>query len=132
MPDSSGIITDHDVRLVAKVQGVTPTIPSPFKGMFWYDTTASTPGNTLATTLISSTYTVTTSDELIVASGGPYSVNLPVATGSGRLIWIKYMGTSSISVDSSGCTIDNEVTQRLSRPDCLMLADAYTSNWVIL
>jgi len=37
MPDSGGTVTDHDVRLVAKVQPTAPTTPIPFKGMFWYD-----------------------------------------------------------------------------------------------
>jgi collagen type VII alpha len=41
MPDISGSVSDHDVRLVAKVQGTTPTIPLPFTGMLWLDTSAS-------------------------------------------------------------------------------------------
>jgi len=37
MPDISGIVTDHDVRLVPKVQNDAPAIPTPFTGMLWLD-----------------------------------------------------------------------------------------------
>jgi hypothetical protein len=40
MPDVTGMVTDHDIRLVTKVQPNTPTLPIPFTGMLWYDTDA--------------------------------------------------------------------------------------------
>jgi hypothetical protein len=133
MPDITGAITDHDTRLVAKVQSLTPSVPPPFKGMIWYDTTGATPGNTLATTLISNTYTVISSDELIVASGGGYNVYLPSATGSGRLLWVKYIGASTIDVDASGSeTIDGVSVQSLLTSDSLMIADYNSGTWAIL
>jgi hypothetical protein len=45
MPDTAGTITDHDIRLVAKVQDSTPTIPPPFMGMFWWDTSSTLESN---------------------------------------------------------------------------------------
>ena len=133
MPDVTGVITDHDTRLVAKVQPNTPTIPPPFAGMFWWDTTGATPGNTLATTLISNTYTVLSSDELIVASGDGYNVYLPAATGSGRLLWVKYIGGSTINVDASSTqTIDGVNVQSLLTSDSLMVADYQSGKWAVL
>jgi len=133
MPDSLGVISDHDVRLVAKVQPNTPTLPTPFKGMFWYDTTSAAPGNTLAVTQISNTYTVIGTDELIVATSGGYTVNLPPATGTGRLLWIKYLGTSTITIDASSSeTIDGDLTQSLLQYDNIMVADYAGGLWAIL
>jgi hypothetical protein len=40
MPDTAGTVTDHDTRLVAKVQAAEPTTPAPFAGMIWFDTDA--------------------------------------------------------------------------------------------
>jgi len=37
MPDSLGEVTDHDMRLVPKVQNNAPAIPQPFTGMLWLD-----------------------------------------------------------------------------------------------
>jgi hypothetical protein len=133
MPDSSGIITDHDTRLVAKVQSATPTVPTPFAGMFWYDTTGATPGNTLATTLISNTYTVISSDELIVASSTGYNVYLPSATGTGRLLWVKYIGSGTINVIGNGSDIiDGDSTQSLLQDDDLQIADYASTMWAVL
>jgi hypothetical protein len=133
MPDSSGVITDHDVRLVAKVQDATPTIPSPFKGMIWYDTTSTSPGNTLAITLISNTYSVKSTDELIVASSSGYDVTLPPATGTGRLLWVKYVGSGTINVDGSNSdTLDGASSQSLLQYDSLMVSDYLTGAWAVL
>lgn len=38
MADTAGANVDHDTRYVAKVQAATPTTPTPFAGMLWYDT----------------------------------------------------------------------------------------------
>jgi hypothetical protein len=37
MPDVLGVVVDHDIRLVTKVQNDPPTIPTPFTGMLWLD-----------------------------------------------------------------------------------------------
>lgn len=133
MPDSLGTITDHDVRLVAKVQDAAPVVPAPFAGMFWYDTTSATPGNTLKTTLVTSTYTVIISDELIVAVSGAFNIYLPPATGTGRLLWIKYYGSGIVSVVANGTdTIDGDPKQDLLLGDSLMIDDYQTGSWAIL
>jgi hypothetical protein len=38
MPDTTGVVTDHDIRYVTKVQTAEPTVPTPFVGQWWYDT----------------------------------------------------------------------------------------------
>jgi len=38
MADTAGANVDHDTRYVAKVQAATPSTPTPFAGMLWYDT----------------------------------------------------------------------------------------------
>jgi hypothetical protein len=76
---------------------------------------------------------VLSTDELIVASGTNYTITLPVATGSGRLLWIKYSGSGTINVQGSGSdTIDGQNIQSLLNGDCLQIADSQTGMWVIL
>jgi hypothetical protein len=38
MPDLLGTNTGHDTRYICKVQDTEPTVPAPFAGMFWLDT----------------------------------------------------------------------------------------------
>jgi hypothetical protein len=40
MPDTSGVVSDHDVRLVTKVMSAAPATPAPYTGMLWFDTDA--------------------------------------------------------------------------------------------
>lgn len=68
MPDSSGVNTDHDVRLVTKVQTSEPTTPTPFAGMLWFDTDA----------------TMTTTDRIVLTAGDGSAV-----ITSGVVAWIE-------------------------------------------
>jgi hypothetical protein len=78
-------------------------------------------------------YTVTSSDELIVVPTGAFTINLPGAIGSGRLIWVKYFGTGTLTVDASSSeTIDDELVQTLLNKDCLMISDYTSSKWAVL
>jgi hypothetical protein len=135
MPDVTGVVTDHDTRLVAKVMGTTPTVPPPFTGMFWYDTSSASPFMTMSGTIISSgPYTVQSTDEGIIVTGSnSFTINLPVATGSGRLLEIKTLSTGSILVDGNGSdTIDGDLTQSLLQYDSMMIWDYIANKWVVI
>lgn len=43
MPDTTGVITDHDQRYVVQQSASAPTVPAPYEGMLWYDTDAPEP-----------------------------------------------------------------------------------------
>lgn len=87
MPDSSGVNTDHDVRLVAKVQASEPTTPTPFAGMLWYDTDA--------------TVTVTRTDRFVLTVGDGVSV-----ITSGVVSWIEIPFSCTIT----NCTMLADTT----------------------
>jgi hypothetical protein len=135
MPDVTGVVTDHDTRLIAKVMGATPTVPPPFTGMFWYDTSSPNPFMTVSVTIISSgPYTVQPTNECVVVTGSnSFTVFLPPATGSGRTLWIKTVDTGTITVDGNGSdTIDDSLTQTLLQYDSLMVCDYVVNKWIAL
>lgn len=134
MPDTSGANTNHDTRYVAKVQNDTPTTPTPFEGMIWYDEDAN--GSLAITYEISSKtgdYTATSDDDVILCSG-TFAVSLPAASGvSGKRFYIKNTGTGSITVDPNGSeTIDGgEIAVIESQYESITIV-CDGSNWHII
>jgi len=51
-PDTSGTNTDHDVRYVPSISATAPTLPVPFAGALWYDTTTPAPSDPWNDTVI--------------------------------------------------------------------------------
>lgn len=134
MPDSTGVITDHDTRLVAKVQTGTPVTPTPFPGMFWYDTdaTGSSVSSTVNLVTKTTTYTITADDVFIVCNG-TFTVTLPTAVGiTGKMYWIKNIGNGTITIDGDGSeTIDGAATAVMRRlnPTVPVVSDG--TGWLI-
>lgn len=91
----------------------------------------------LAITAINHTNTpyAATTEKILLAntSGGNVQVNLPAAAGnSGRIMYIKNVGTGLLTIDGNGAeTVEGEATQVLLNGDCaLIVCDG--SNWVLI
>jgi hypothetical protein len=133
MPDTTGTNTDHDIRYVTKVQTATPTTPTPYEGMRWYDTDAI--GNTsMSFVVVTNTYSVADEVELVVCNKATaFTVTLPVASASGRTITVKNINTGTVTVDgNSADTIDGIANQVLSQWDALTIVDYLANTWVII
>jgi hypothetical protein len=133
MPDTAGDNTDHDIRYVTKVQTGTPTTPTPYEGMRWYDTDAI--GNaSMSFVVVTDTYPVADEVELVVCNKATaFTVTLPVASASGRKITIKSIGVGAVTVDgNSADTIDGIANQVLSQWDALTVVDYVANAWVII
>jgi hypothetical protein len=133
MPDTAGDNTDHDIRYVTKVQTGTPTTPTPYEGMRWYDTDAI--GNaSMSFVVVTDTYPVADEVELVVCNKATaFTVTLPVASASGRKITIKSIGVGAVTVDgNSANTIDGIANQVLSQWDALTVVDYVANAWVII
>jgi len=134
MPDTSGTNTNHDTRYVAKVQDDTPTTPVPFEGMIWYDKDADgSIAITYEISLKTSDYTATSDDDVILCSG-TITISLPVASGvSGKRLYIKNIGTGSITVDPNGTeTIDGGTTAVIENQYESITIVCDGSNWHII
>ena len=74
-------------------------------------------------------YTVTASDDIIICGGGneTFTIDLPIPV-SGKIYFIKNMGTGRITVDANttgNTTIDENNIQILTQHDCLeVIADS--------
>ena len=77
-------------------------------------------------------YAALVTDDLIRATG-TVTVNLPAATGSGKVFFIKNIGTGVVTVDAgSGKTIDGVQTQTISAYDTMAVVDAASNVWDII
>lgn len=87
MPDTSGIVSDHDARLATKVDPSEPTIPVGFyTGMLWFDTDddSSVGGGTGVTGLQGATgIGGGGSGDINIDGGSPSSVYLPAQSVDG-------------------------------------------------
>lgn len=84
-----------------------------------------------------SPYTVISTDETIAgnATSGAITVNLPLATGSGRMLTIKKVDTSAntITVDGNGSeTIDGSETHVLTSYESITIVDNASGTWIII
>jgi hypothetical protein len=131
MPDTVGDNTDHDIRYVTKVQTGTPTTPTPYEGMRWYDTNAIA-NPSVSFVVVTTTYSVADEIEFVFCdSSTAFTVTLPTATGSGRPITIKNVNTGAITVSKAGDTIDSETSQVVSWGDSMSVVDYAANKWGI-
>ena len=93
----------------------------------------STGGITFKQVTISSSYTATTSDYMIDASGGTFTVSLPSAVGiQGRLLVIKNNGGGAVTVDPYNSElIDDKSFVILGESNVIQLV-SNGSNWIAL
>jgi anti-anti-sigma regulatory factor len=80
------------------------------------------------------TYTVLIDDDIVVCnSASAFTVNLPSAIGSGRVLTIKNINTGTITVDGSGSeTIDSLTTQTLAQWESITISDCSNGCWYIV
>jgi hypothetical protein len=94
--------------------------------------------NSKITSVTSASYNVVDTDHYIYANAtsNAITINLPEATGSGRVLIIKKIDSSqnivTLNSDGSASTIDDEYTQNLTiRYDSLTVQDAFANKWYI-
>jgi len=95
----------------------------------YVDAAAPTPTVVTKTT----TYTILTSDDIIICTSGTFTVTLPTAVGAtGDMYRVKNSGAGIITLDGDGTeTIDGVVTQTINQYDSFsVVSDG--SNWVIV
>lgn len=80
------------------------------------------------------TYTVLTGDDIVVCNKtSAMTVNLPVASGSGRVLIISNINTGIVTVDgNSSDTIDGSATVNIIQWEALQIVDYATNAWVIV
>jgi len=134
MPDTLGINTDHDVRLVAKVQDSEPVIPAPFAGMFWYDTDEDATYYIPITDPEITEDTSLTLDNVVILANGTLTLTLSSTTNiKGKLFRIKNIGTGIITVDPEGTTtIDGGLTAIIENQYESITIISNGSNWYIV
>jgi hypothetical protein len=77
--------------------------------------------------------TVLDSDVVVIATDGTFTINLPAATGSGRVLYIKSASTGVITVDGDSFdTMDGSTDLTLAQYDSLNIIDYYLNQWAIL
>jgi len=128
LPLSGGTVTGNTIftsGLTANTLNVTGLTQT--KGI------TSTGGITFKQITINSTYSATTEDYMIDASGGTFSVYLPSAIGlQGRLINIKNNGGGAVTIQPIlNQTIDDKLFVILGETNALQLV-SNGSNWVAL
>ena len=79
------------------------------------------------------TYTVALTDDMIKCNG-TFTVTLPAvaSTPTGKVFYIKNIGTGTITVDGNGSeTIDDQTTQALTQYDCMVIMNDGTEFWIV-
>ena len=109
MPDSTGVVTDHDTRLVAKVQDDTPTVPAPFKGMLWLDTNAVATVGVKSFQIKSTAYTLALTDEVIECTA-TLTLTLPDPTDTDYAGKVYYIYVNGDYIVTFSRTINGEAT----------------------
>jgi hypothetical protein len=102
-----------------------------FNGTNWIRKPANYYNSTLQTT---SNYSVAAKDYYIICDNATaITINLPIATGSGRIINIKNIGAGNATLNGDGSdTIDNELTQTLYQWEGCLILDYAMNKWVVL
>jgi len=80
------------------------------------------------------TYTATSSDFVIICNkSSAMSVNLPHASGSGKVYNIKNVNTGQVTIDGYDTeTVDGELTQVIEQWENITIIDYGTGVWAIL
>ena len=96
--------------------------------------TLKTSGRKEAKVTVTTTYSALPTDEVIVCnSTTAFTVTLPVASGSGRILKIKNINTASVTVDGANSdTIDGDPTVIISQWDCVQIVDYANTKWAIM
>jgi len=85
---------------------------------------------------ITTTYTITGSDDVIIGSNASSEITmiLPAASGSGKVYYIKNIGAANVIVDANvnGATIDTELTQTINQWGNITIVDGDSDNYYIL
>ena len=72
-------------------------------------------------------------DVIVCNKSSAMTVNLPAATGSGRIIHVKSINTGAVTIDGdSNDTIDGMATKVLAQWDSMMLLDYAANSWQII
>lgn len=100
----------------------------------YFDGVFTTDGRVLSTTTKTTTYDITTDDDVIVCnSTTAFTVTLPDASGSGRRFHIKNINTGAVTIEGEGSdTIDDELNQVLGQYDCADVVDYADEKWVVV
>jgi hypothetical protein len=90
-------------------------------------------GNTTNVRTINESDTQLASDEIIVCDGAGITLTLLEATGSNKILHIKNINVSDVTVDGDGGdTIDDEFNQTVSEWENIMILDYAVGEWLIL
>jgi hypothetical protein len=82
--------------------------------------------------IVTTTYTVADGVMFVFCnSTTPFTVTIPTASGSGRLIIIKNVNTGTITVSKAGDTIDGETSQKVLARDSMSIFDYAANKWGI-
>lgn len=100
------------------------------------DQTWATPsGGNLTISKKTTTYTTTTSDQMILAEHATtaFTITLHAATGSGQQLRIKNIGAAAVTIDgNSSETIDGALTLVLPQYACANLVDSESGKWSLV
>lgn len=80
-------------------------------------------------------YTATANDLYIRCNHAstPFTITLPAATGSGRVLIIKNRGAANVTIDGNASeTIDGNLTLVLPQWACAVLVDAASGEWDVV
>lgn len=93
-----------------------------------------TSGRKISKSVQTTTYTILTSDELIICnSATPFTVTLPVASGSGQKYYVKNINTGLVTIEGdTSDTIDSASNQTLYQWESAILIDYAANAWVIV
>lgn len=80
------------------------------------------------------TYLLTSADDIVICNkASAMVINLPAASGSGKVFQIKNINTGAVTVTPDGAdTIDEDVTVVLSQWDNVTIVDYAANVWAIL
>jgi hypothetical protein len=121
---------------VPKYKGLVSSHPQLENSSIYDDGTyCTTGGRKIGVTTQTTTYAVGVGIELVVCNATTaFTVSLPSASGSGRIIAIKNINTGSISIDpDSADTIDGTTSEFvLGKLGCMTVVDYAANKWVVL
>lgn len=90
-------------------------------------------GEKINVKVVTENYTPTSKDDLIVCNSTlAITINLPSATGIGKIYRIKNINTGIVTIDGdSSDTIDGQATQEIYQWEGVIIGDYVANTWVI-